>query len=152
MKMFKLFACIGLACLFVYACSENSSTPTSQVEKQEAPASQSASADTVNTTGDVQQQATDTLSKAADTADQAATQVGETLSQTASQAGDAPTEMTGTLMQTEDGMTFVTDAGDYLLSGSDLSDLAGQRVKITGTLAEAGANKVLQVMSVLPAE
>jgi cytoskeletal protein RodZ len=177
MNLLKTLAFLCLVSLFVVACSENSSTPTSQVDDQKAPASDTASASAEKAASAVEEQAATTAEQVADTAQQAAAQVTDTISETAdtaqqaaaqatdmaSQAADTvqqaaagtdgkPTEMIGTLMNTEDGLALVTEAGAYPLAGSDLTDLAGQRVKITGTLAEADAGTVLQVLSVLPAD
>lgn len=73
-------------------------------------------------------------------------------SQVAQSMTAEPTELDGTLTQTEKGLAIVTDTDTYVVSGEDLSHMVGQKVKVTGTLAEAEEGQVFQVMSVAPME
>lgn len=63
-----------------------------------------------------------------------------------------PAEIDGTLTQTEKGLAIVTDTDTYLVSGKDLSDMVGQKVKVTGAIAEADGGQVIEVMTVTPVE
>ena len=63
-----------------------------------------------------------------------------------------PQEVDGTLTQTGKGLALVTDTDVYLVTGEDLSDLLGKKVKVTGAIAEVDGGQVIQVMSVIPLE
>lgn len=112
MKLLKIAALIGFACLFLVACSEQNSVTTGKIEKSETPAP----------------------------------------AQMATPAPAQPTEVDGMLAQTEKGLALVTDTEVYLVTGQDLSDMLGKKVKITGAIAEVNDTQVIQVMSVIPAE
>ena len=73
-------------------------------------------------------------------------------SQMAETAPAEPTELDGMLTQTEKGLAIVTDTDTYIVTGEDLSHMVGQKVKVTGTLAESEEGQVFQVMSVSPME
>lgn len=86
------------------------------------------------------------------------TTVGQT-DQTESQAAPAdqsasaqaePTEINGMLTQTENGLAIVTDTETFIVAGQDLSSMVGQKVKVTGAIAEGDAGQVIEVMTVEP--
>jgi hypothetical protein len=59
--------------------------------------------------------------------------------------------ITGTIEKTDAGIVISADNGDsYIVAGKDLSDMVGQTVKATGTLAEGQTGKTLTVISVEP--
>ena len=59
--------------------------------------------------------------------------------------------ITGTIEKTDQGIVISADNGDtYIVMGKDLSDMVGQTVKATGTLAEGQAGKTLTVISIEP--
>ncbi|GAB6907340.1 exported hypothetical protein [Desulfosarcina cetonica] len=149
MKVFKIAFMIGLAALVTVACSEKSPSTTGQAEpaKTDVPAQ-------VASQAAPPAPAQETVSQAAEeaapqTAQQTTT---EAVSEMADSVASAPSEIDGTLMQTEKGVAIVTADNAYLLSDKALSSMVGKRVKITGTLADTEAGKVLQVMSVTPVE
>ena len=55
-------------------------------------------------------------------------------------------------MQTEKGLAIITGTDTYVVSGKDLSDMIGQTVKVTGTVAEVDGGQVIEVMTVTPLE
>ena len=59
--------------------------------------------------------------------------------------------VTGTIEKTDQGIVISADNGDtYIVMGKDLSDMVGQTVKATGTLAEGQSGKTLTVISIEP--
>jgi hypothetical protein len=72
--------------------------------------------------------------------------------QVAKAAPAEPSEIDGTLTQTEKGLALVTETDIYIVTGQDLSDMLGKKVKITGAIAEVDETQVIQVMSVIPIE
>lgn len=72
------------------------------------------------------------------------------LAATAAIAGEQ--SITGTVEQTDQGIVISSDDGaTYMVEGKDLSDMVGQSVKATGTLAESESGKSITVTSVEPA-
>lgn len=62
-------------------------------------------------------------------------------------AGDQ--SVTGKVEQTKQGIVITADDGaTYIVMGKDLSEMVGQTVKATGTLAEGADGKTLTVISV----
>jgi hypothetical protein len=61
--------------------------------------------------------------------------------------------VTGTIEKTDHGIVISADNGDsYIVMGKDLSEMIGQTVKATGTLAESQEGKTLTVISIEPAQ
>jgi len=59
--------------------------------------------------------------------------------------------ITGTIEKTDQGIVISADNGDsYIVMGKDLSDMVGETVTATGTLAEGQAGKTLTVISIEP--
>jgi ankyrin repeat protein len=59
----------------------------------------------------------------------------------------------GTIQNTGQGIVLSADSGDtYIIIGKDLSEMIGQTVHVTGTLAEGTSGKTLTVISVKPAK
>jgi hypothetical protein len=64
-------------------------------------------------------------------------------------AGDQ--SITGMVEKTDQGIVISADNGNtYIVAGKDLSEMVGQTVKATGTLAESQSGKTLTVISVEP--
>jgi ankyrin repeat protein len=64
----------------------------------------------------------------------------------------AEERIAGTIQNTDQGIVLSTDNGDtYIIVGQDLSEMIGQTVYVTGTLAEGRSGKTLTVISVKPA-
>ena len=60
---------------------------------------------------------------------------------------------TGTIEKTDQGIVISADTGDtYIVMGKDLSEMVGQTVKATGTLAESQEGKTLTVISIEPVQ
>jgi Protein of unknown function (DUF5818) len=73
------------------------------------------------------------------------------LAATGAIAGDQ--SVTGTIEKTDQGIVISADDGDtYIVMGKDLSDMVGQTVKATGTLAESQEGKTLTVISIEPVQ
>lgn len=65
----------------------------------------------------------------------------------------AEESIAGTIQKTDRGIVLSADNGDtYIIIGKDLSEMIGQTVKVTGTLAEGASGKTLTVISVKPAQ
>ncbi len=65
----------------------------------------------------------------------------------------AEESIAGTIQKTDRGIVLSADNGDtYIIIGKDLSEMIGQTVKVTGTLAEGTSGKTLTVISVKPAK
>jgi hypothetical protein len=61
--------------------------------------------------------------------------------------------VTGKVEQTDSGIVISADDGTtYSVMGADLTEMIGQTVKATGTLAESESGKVLTVVSVEPVQ
>lgn len=59
----------------------------------------------------------------------------------------------GTIQKTDRGIVLSADNGDtYIIIGRDLSEMIGQTVNVTGTLAEGTSGKTLTVISVKSAQ
>lgn len=81
------------------------------------------------------------------------TTVGQTeQTETQEQAQAEPAELDGMLTQTENGLALVTDTDTYIVAGQDLTGMVGQKVKVTGAIAEGDGGQVIEVMSVEPIE
>ncbi|BBO81711.1 hypothetical protein DSCO28_22770 [Desulfosarcina ovata subsp. sediminis] len=157
MKLSKPLIVVGLAAMLAVACSEKSPTTTGQADQPQAasPAQVASQEETIpEATPDVAQQTGgETVQATAEAIQETASSVAETAKETLASATAEPTEIDGTLMQTEKGVAIVSDQFAYLLSNdNDLADLVGQKVKITGTIAETEVGEVLQVMSVTPVD
>jgi Protein of unknown function (DUF5818) len=61
-------------------------------------------------------------------------------------------EITGTVMTTDKGLALETESGLITITGEDLSDLVGKKVKVTGALTETEGGKLIHVMTVTPME
>ena len=62
-------------------------------------------------------------------------------------AGD--NSITGTVEKTDQGIVISADDGaTYIVMGKDLTEMVGDTVKATGTLAEGKSGKILTVISV----
>jgi ankyrin repeat protein len=71
----------------------------------------------------------------------------------ASGATSANGIITGTIAKTDRGIVLSVDNGDtYIVMGKDLSEMIGQTVKVTGTLAEGSSGKTLTVISFEPVQ
>jgi ankyrin repeat protein len=71
----------------------------------------------------------------------------------ASGAVAAGESIAGTIQKTDRGIVLSADNGDtYIIIGKDLSEMIGQTVNVTGTLAEGVSGKTLTVISVKPAQ
>lgn len=55
--------------------------------------------------------------------------------------------LTGTVEQAGDNIMLVTDLGDYILSGQDLSAMVGKTINVTGAVEEAGGQYTINVIS-----
>ena len=65
----------------------------------------------------------------------------------------ADESITGMIEKTDQGIVISADNGDtYIVAGKDLSEMVGQTVKATGTLAEGQSGKTLTVISVEPVQ
>jgi hypothetical protein len=61
--------------------------------------------------------------------------------------------VTGTIEKTDQGIVISSGNGDtYIVVGKDLSEMVGQTVKATGTLAECQEGKTLTVISIEPVQ
>ena len=58
----------------------------------------------------------------------------------------------GTVNRSDAGLVVVTDAGDFLLTGKDLSAMEGKTVIVKGAVAEAPGRKTISVSSVTVAD
>jgi hypothetical protein len=55
--------------------------------------------------------------------------------------------LTGTVEQAGDNIMLVTDLGDYVLSGQDLSAMVGKTINVTGAVEETGGQYTINVVS-----
>lgn len=55
--------------------------------------------------------------------------------------------LTGTVEQAGDDIMLVTDLGDYILSGQDLSAMVGKTINVTGAVEETGGQYTINVIS-----
>lgn len=55
--------------------------------------------------------------------------------------------LTGTIAQEGDEILLVTDLGDYVVAGQDLSSMVGKSVNVTGAVEEAGGKYTINVLS-----
>ena len=61
--------------------------------------------------------------------------------------------ISGVVEQTDQGYVITADDGqEYIVSGKDLSALVGQKVQVTGTLAEDEAGKTITIDHIEPAK
>ena len=66
-------------------------------------------------------------------------------------AGDD--SITGTVAKTEQGTVITSENGDtYIVMGKDLSAMVGKTLKVTGTLTENEAGKVITLKRIKPIE
>jgi len=56
--------------------------------------------------------------------------------------------LTGTIAQEGDDLMLVTDLGDYVIAGQDLSGMVGKTVNVTGAVQESGGQYTINVISV----
>jgi len=56
--------------------------------------------------------------------------------------------ITGTVMQTDAGLVILTDAGNYNLTGQDLSSMVDKEVEVSGTVTEGDGGSTISVTSV----
>lgn len=55
--------------------------------------------------------------------------------------------LTGTIAQEGDEIMLVTDLGDYVIAGQDLSSMVGKSVNVTGAVEEADGKYTINVLS-----
>ncbi len=55
--------------------------------------------------------------------------------------------LTGTIAQEGDQIMLVTDLGDYVVAGQDLSSMIGKSVNVTGAVEEADGKYTINVLS-----
>ncbi len=55
--------------------------------------------------------------------------------------------LTGTVAQEGDDIMLVTDLGDYVIAGQDLSSMVGKSVNVTGAVEEADGKYTINVLS-----
>jgi hypothetical protein len=55
--------------------------------------------------------------------------------------------LTGTVAQEGDDIMLVTDLGDYVIAGQDLSSMVGKSVNVTGAVEEADGKYTINVHS-----
>ena len=55
--------------------------------------------------------------------------------------------LTGTIAQEGDQILLVTDLGDYVVAGQDLSSMVGKSVNVTGAVEETGGKYTINVLS-----
>jgi len=55
--------------------------------------------------------------------------------------------LTGTIAQEGDEIMLVTDLGDYVIAGEDLSSMVGKSVNVTGAVEEADGKYTINVLS-----
>ena len=55
--------------------------------------------------------------------------------------------LTGTVAQEGDDIMLVTDLGDYVIAGQDLSSMVGKSVNVTGAVEESGGKYTINVLS-----
>ena len=127
MKLLRMLTVLGLALVLVTACSEKPPTTVGQTEpgggeKKSIPVAQVEETET------------------------------QALSQVTGPKTAEPAEIDGMLMQTEKGLAVVTGTRSYVVTGKDLTDMAGKMVKVTGTVAEVDGGQVIEVMTVSPME
>ncbi len=114
-----------------------------------------------NQPNDQQPQPTEEMSKTEEPqtgAVQQETQPSET-SETAEKAAESQqaetseaTEITGTVIVSDSGVVIQTDQEELAVSGQDLTDMAGKKVKIVGTIQEIDGRRTIQVISVSEAQ
>lgn len=63
-----------------------------------------------------------------------------------------PAEFDGVIVQKESGLSLRTGAGEFIIENQDLTDMAGKKVKIIGSLEEFGSEKKIHITSVTPIE
>lgn len=125
MKLLKILAVLGLACLLVMACSEKPPSTIGQAEQTDS------------------EKNPIPIAKAEETEAQASPPV-------AASAPIESAEIEGMLMQTEKGLAVVTGTDVYVVTGKDLSDMVGKIVKVTGAIAEVDGGQVIEVMEITP--
>ena len=55
--------------------------------------------------------------------------------------------LTGTIEKEGEDIVLITDLGDYVISGQDLSAMVGKTVNVTGAVEEAGGKYTINVIS-----
>lgn len=124
------FLCIGTAC----SSKEPSNTISSKTEESQPAA---APAD--------QEQKPPVAA-----AQEAAPGAGEQAQQSEPAASDEMPKtlaLTGTIAQEGDNIMLVTDLGDYVVAGQDLSSMVGKSVNVTGAVKEEGGKYTINVLS-----
>jgi len=59
--------------------------------------------------------------------------------------------ITGTVVKTDQGIVIsATDGDTYIVKGKDLSQMVGETIKATGTLAEEPSGKTLTIIRIEP--
>jgi hypothetical protein len=119
------FLCIGMAC----SSKEPSNTLTSKTEESQ-PAAEPEQEQPVAA---AQEESMDEQAQQAETA--APAEMPKTLA------------LTGTIAQEGDEIMLVTDLGDYVVAGQDLSSMVGKSVNVTGAVEEVGGKYTINVLS-----
>ena len=57
-------------------------------------------------------------------------------------------ELVGAVVKTDQGVALSTDAGEYLITGKDLGQYAGETVAVTGEVEDGVLTKTIHVTSV----
>ena len=55
--------------------------------------------------------------------------------------------LTGTIARDGEDIMLVTDLGDYVIAGQDLSSMVGKSVNVTGAVEESGGKYTINVLS-----
>jgi hypothetical protein len=119
------FLCIGMAC----SSKEPSNTLTSKTEESQ-PAAEPEQEQPVAA---AKEESMDEQAQQAETATPA--EMPKTLA------------LTGTIAQEGDDIMLVTDLGDYVVAGQDLSSMVGKSVNVTGAVEEVGGKYTINVLS-----
>jgi hypothetical protein len=119
------FLCIGMAC----SSKEPSNTLTSKTEESQ-PAVEPEQEQPVAA---AKEESMDEQAQQAETATPA--EMPKTLA------------LTGTIAQEGDDIMLVTDLGDYVVAGQDLSSMVGKSVNVTGAVEEVGGKYTINVLS-----
>lgn len=119
------FLCIGMAC----SSKEPSNTLTSKTEESQPVAEP----EKEQPVAAAQEGSMDEQAQQAETA--APAEMPKTLA------------LTGTIAQEGDEIMLVTDLGDYVVAGQDLSSMVGKSVNVTGAVEEVGGKYTINVLS-----
>jgi outer membrane murein-binding lipoprotein Lpp len=124
------FLCIGMAC----SSKEPSNTISSNTEESQPAA---APAD----------QMKEQPVAAAPDESQAAGEQAQQAEPAAPAEAPKTLALTGTIAQEGDDIMLVTDLGDYVVAGQDLSTMVGKSVNVTGAVEEVGGKYTINVIS-----